>query len=72
MKSEKDDVADPVSAVLIYKGTKASNGTSVNVKLISSDLHVFTRLSARNPTPTTTDFLNQTNAFNEISNLLIQ
>lgn len=72
LKSEKDDVADPVSAVLIYKGTKASNGTFVNVKLISSDLHVFTRLSARNPTPTTTDFLNQTNAFIEIANLLIK
>ncbi|TKC00242.1 alpha/beta hydrolase [Pedobacter cryophilus] len=72
LKSEKDDVADPVSAVLIYKGTKASNGTSINVKLVASDLHVFTRLSARNPTPTANDFINQTNAFNEIANLLTQ
>lgn len=46
-KSEKDDVADPVSAFLIYKGMKTSTGAKVDVELENSALHVFTRLEGR-------------------------
>jgi len=46
-KSEKDDVADPVSAFLIYKGMKTAEGNKVDVELENSTLHVFTRLKGR-------------------------
>ncbi|MEJ7693761.1 hypothetical protein [Daejeonella sp.] len=71
-KSEKDDVADPVSAVLIHKGLKTSSGASVNVKLIPSDLHVYTRLNFRAQTPSLKDYQNQTQTFIEIGNTLLQ
>lgn len=47
-KSTKDPTADPVSAVLIYKGLKTSGGENIEVELIASDLHVFTRLELLN------------------------
>jgi len=47
-KSIMDPTADPVSAVLIYKGLKTSSGGSIDVAMVESDLHVFTRLSLRN------------------------
>jgi carboxylesterase len=51
-KSLKDDVADPVSAFLIYKGIKTSTGGKVDVELENSTFHVFTRLAGRdNVTP---------------------
>ncbi|MDD4971949.1 MAG: hypothetical protein PHT07_21190 [Paludibacter sp.] len=51
-KSQKDDVADPVSAFLIYKGMKTSTGAKVDVELENSSFHVFTRLAGRdNVTP---------------------
>ena len=51
-KSQKDDVADPVSAFLIYKGMKTSTGGKVDVELENSSFHVFTRLAGRdNVTP---------------------
>jgi carboxylesterase len=46
-KSEKDDVADPVSALLIYKGIKTSTGERIDVELENSNIHVFTRLAGR-------------------------
>lgn len=46
-KSIKDDTADAVSAVLIYKGLKNSDGTPVNVEMLDSQLHVVTRLEGR-------------------------
>ncbi len=72
LKSEKDDVADPVSAVLIYKGLKTSTGAPVKVKLIPSNLHVYTRLNFRAQTPSVTDYQNQTYTFKEIANTLLQ
>jgi carboxylesterase len=51
-KSQEDDVADPISALLIYKGMKTSNGGKIDAELINSKLHVFTRLAGReNVTP---------------------
>jgi len=46
-KSIKDDTADAVSAVLIYKGLKKQDGSAIEVEMIDSNLHVFTRLDGR-------------------------
>ncbi|MDD3788384.1 MAG: hypothetical protein PHO94_06780 [Petrimonas sp.] len=46
-KSTVDDSADPVSAVLIYKGMATSGGAKTEVEMVSSKLHVFTRLKGR-------------------------
>jgi len=46
-KSIKDPVADPVSAVLIYKGLKNSNGSNIDIEMLQSELHVVTRLNGR-------------------------
>jgi carboxylesterase len=52
-KSEKDDTADPISALMIYKGIKTSDGGNIDVEMENSTLHVFTRLAGRdNVTPT--------------------
>ena len=72
LKSEKDDVADPVSAVLIYKGVKNSTGSPIQVEMISSNIHVFTRLSARTLTPSTKDITNQSNAFTQIITTILK
>ncbi len=46
-KSIKDPTADAVSAVLIYKGLKNSDGSNIDVEMIDSELHVVTRLTER-------------------------
>ena len=46
-KSEKDDAADPISAVIIEKGITLNDQSPISVQMISSNLHVFTRLSGR-------------------------
>ncbi len=46
-KSKSDATADPVSAFLLYKGLKTSTGGNIDVALVSSNLHVFTRLKGR-------------------------
>lgn len=46
-KSERDGSADPASAVLLKKGIKKSDGAEIEVKMIDSDIHVFTRLRGR-------------------------
>lgn len=46
-KSTRDDTADAVGAVLIYKGLKTSNGSNINIEMIDSELHVITRLAGR-------------------------
>jgi carboxylesterase len=70
-KSEKDDVADPVSAVLIYKGIRSSTGERIAVRMVSSDLHVFTRLNLRANTATTQDVQNQIITFQEIADTIL-
>src|SRR5690606_30332321 len=49
-KSIKDPTADPVSAVLIKRGIKTSSGNPIEVEMINSDLHVYTRLELRSHT----------------------
>ena len=46
-KSKKDPTADAVSAVLIDKGLKTSDGTDIDIEMLDSDLHVVTRLAGR-------------------------
>ncbi|QJW91117.1 esterase [Spirosoma taeanense] len=65
-KSSKDPSADPVSAVLIYKGISTADGQPVTVELIDSDLHVYTRLNLRSNV-TATDRANQTATFTDIT-----
>jgi len=46
-KSIQDPTADAVSAVLIYKGLKNSDGSNIDIEMIDSKLHVVTRLEGR-------------------------
>jgi len=48
-KTSGDEVADPVSALLIYRGLRGSWGERIDVRMIDSRLHVLTRLRGRNP-----------------------
>jgi carboxylesterase len=64
-KSKKDPTADPVSAVLIYKGLKTATGAPIDLEMINSSLHVFTRLNLV-PNVTSTDGENQLHAFREM------
>jgi carboxylesterase len=65
-KSEVDPTADPVSAVLIHKGLKTNDGRTVDVSMINSRLHVFTRLDLRDNV-TQQDRNNQRQAFEDIA-----
>ncbi|WP_197056108.1 alpha/beta hydrolase [Flavobacterium gilvum] len=64
-----DPVASTTSTVLIYKGLKTSTGAPIDVQLMDSDIHVFTRLSLRSNV-TTLQHANQLDAFNQIANKL--
>jgi carboxylesterase len=70
-KSIKDPSADPVSAVLIYKGLKNSDGSNVEIEMIDSELHVFTRLDGRDSI-TQHDRDNQAHVFEDMYTILIQ
>ncbi|WP_426060491.1 alpha/beta hydrolase [Hymenobacter sp. B1770] len=65
-KSETDPTADPVSAVLIHKGLKTIDGKPVDVSMVNSSLHVFTRLDLRENI-TSKDRENQRQAFEDIA-----
>ena len=70
-KSIKDPTADPVSAVLIYKGLKNSDNSRIEVEMINSELHVVTRLNGRdNITQHDRDI--QTHVFDDMYKILIQ
>jgi carboxylesterase len=64
-KSTTDDSADPASALLIYKGLTQRDGKKVEVEMVDSDLHVFTRLHAR-VTVTHADSVLQKKTFKEM------
>jgi carboxylesterase len=66
-KSVKDPSADPVSAVLIFKGVKMFNGGNIDVQMIDSHYHVFTRLALRDNV-TAADIQRQADAFNDFKN----
>jgi carboxylesterase len=63
-KSIRDSTADPVSAVLIYKGIKTSSAGAIDIEMVESDLHVFTRLALR-PRTDMVDADNQLRTFND-------
>jgi carboxylesterase len=70
-KSIKDPTADAVSAVLIYKGLKNSDGLNIDIEMIESDLHVVTRLYGReNITQHDRDI--QTHVFDDMYKILMQ
>jgi carboxylesterase len=70
-KSIKDPTADPVSAVLIYKGLKNSDGSNIEVEMIDSELHVLTRLNGRDNI-TQHDRDNQTHVFDDMYKIIVQ
>ena len=69
-KTEIDSSADPVSAVLLHKGIRTANDARVDVEMISSDLHVFTRLRGRDGV-TTADRVKQQAAFEDMRKRMI-
>ncbi|MFT3751697.1 MAG: hypothetical protein QM800_02085 [Paludibacter sp.] len=64
-KSRIDDVADPVSALLIYKGMKTAAGGEIAAELVDSKIHVFTRLIGREGV-TASDYALQHKVFKEM------
>lgn len=64
-KSKKDPTVDANSAVLIKQGVKNADGSEIEVKMIESNLHVFTRLHGRN-TYLQSDLDLQQQTFNEM------
>lgn len=64
-----DPVASTTSSVLIYKGLKTSSGGKIEVQLMDSDIHVFTRLNLRSDV-TNLQKSNQLDAFTQITNKL--
>ena len=54
-KTTGDEIVDPVSAGLIYDGLRRADGGPIDVEMIDSDLHVFTRLRGRDPADLTSD-----------------
>jgi carboxylesterase len=48
-KAKQDGAADPVGALLLYKGLRHSDGSRIGVEMLDSRKHVFTRLQGRSP-----------------------
>ena len=63
-KSIQDPTTDPVGAVLIYNGIKTAQNSPIDVEMIDSDLHVYTRLNLR-ATISEKDISNQLNTFTD-------
>ena len=70
-KSIKDETAEPVSALLIYKGLKTSKGANIDVEMVESNLHVFTRLKGRSNVSSADEAL-QLKTFTEMRNKMLQ
>ena len=69
-KSKADGSADPVSALMLYKGLRDGNGNKVDLRFVESRLHVFTRLQARETAPTSADVALQRKTFQEMTGYL--
>ncbi|CAN5839545.1 hypothetical protein BH23GEM6_BH23GEM6_09380 [soil metagenome] len=66
-KTTEDPTADPVSALLIYRGLRTAEGEAVDVQMLRSRLHVFTRLRGRDPAAVSdADRRHQMEAFQEM------
>jgi carboxylesterase len=50
-KVTRDKEADPIGALLIFKGMRKSDGSHIEVQMIDSKYHVFTRLQGRTGDP---------------------
>jgi carboxylesterase len=70
-KSKKDSSADPVSAVLIYRGVRTAEGKPIEVEMVDSDLHVYTRLELRENV-TAKDRNNQLATFADMASRVLQ
>jgi len=72
-KSSIDDVADPVSALLIYKGLKYDWlwYKNIDVEMVDSKLHVFTRLAGREGV-TAADIALQQRVFAEMEQKMLE
>jgi carboxylesterase len=46
-KATHDKLADPLGALLIYKGMRTSGGDRIETEMVDTRLHVFTRLEGR-------------------------
>jgi len=67
--SKNDPVANSLSTVLIYKGLRDFNGNKIDVHIMDSDIHVFTRLKLR-PYVSQLELDNQQAAFAQIAQKL--
>lgn len=61
-----DPNTNSLSAVLIYKGLSHANGSIVDVQIMNSGIHVFTRLKLR-LSVSALDLINQKDAFQQIA-----
>lgn len=70
-KSKIDDTADPVSAVMIYKGIKFDSqpDKTIEVQMVNSKIHVFTRLRGRDGV-TVADIQRQKAAFDDMADIM--
>lgn len=67
--SKGDPTASTTSTVLIYKGLEHPDGSKIEVQLMNSDIHVFTRLNLR-PSISPLELSNQLDAFTQMSKRL--
>lgn len=66
-QSNRDRVADPVSALYLYRGLEQTNKNRVHVEMQESNLHVFTRLRGRDAALVrSTDLQRQDRIFREL------
>ena len=70
-KSIDDETADTVSAVMIYKGMRTSEDKNIQVEMIDSKLHVFTRLRGRKLV-STKDSITQKKTFADMESIITQ
>ncbi|ERM80967.1 hypothetical protein P872_10990 [Rhodonellum psychrophilum GCM71 = DSM 17998] len=64
--SKFDPTASTTSTVLIYKGLRLSDGNKIEVQIMDSEIHVFTRLSLR-PSVSPLERSNQQNVFAQMA-----
>jgi carboxylesterase len=65
-KAKRDGSADPVSALQIYKGLSPASGGHIQVEMVDSRKHVFTRLQGRGLKPDDPAFDLQRKTFREM------
>lgn len=66
-KARKDAMADPIGALLLYKGLEGSDGRAIEVEMVDTRKHVFTRLAGRDgPVPGDGNYQLQEKTFDEM------